>query len=513
LDPAQHSKVEPLVSQARQLSYIIDKEADQIAASSAGGKAQAQQANEKLKKDQHKLSGVLRQLLVLAGPKGSLAVLSLPISMAGVAHTLFVKLGASPVVEMASKRDLLSNKIGRAVGRLVKRRKSLEASGQDKKTLDALNGQITDLQEIGSKAKGVQREAARLHVHPSKDLSGFDAGKEVPGFEVLRGEIADYSELYKEKDIEAYLEESISEPEIYKLIGKQLVKRGSGGKADEKLMKLPKGYYYSARDNGLTISRTDESNKYTPRVYLDEGGVLQLGSKTPGKETDTRKILADYWQMAANFAKLGVKLPKEPKWSDPPEQSELDSYREALRGAVVTRYEKEELSVLDKNVLSSSMIPAKYNKIRGVIFELWIIKRGLMGVMGDPKPHFVNTEDHRLSKERRYSDGWIISGNMIKLVDAKAIQVNQLKSGRLTASRPNEKQIAQAKDYNEITKAGTIWEGVTPDGRVVKLPCRMVVYIFNHQVVADIWYPDLRKHIPDEERLETQPEAKKKVTD
>ena len=508
LEPAQDSKVKPLVSQARQLVSIIDKEADQIAASGAGGKAQAQQANEKLKKDQHRLSGVLRQLLVLAGPKGSLAVLSLPVSMAGVTHTLFVKLGASPVVEMASKRDLLSNKIGRAVGRLIRRRKDLETSGQDKKTLDELKGQITDLQEIGSKAKGVQEEAARLHVHPGKDLSGFDADKEVPGFKVLRGEITAYSELYGEKDIEGYLEESVSEPEIYKLLGKQLVKRGSGDKDDEKLVEDPKGYSLKKLKRRIYISRKDTSNKYTPDVHLDEAGVLRSGGKSQEKEADTRKILADYREMAANLSKIARlkdALPKEPEWSDPPTPSELKQYREELRTAVVAKYKGVPLSMFDKEVLSSAVIPATYNKIRGVMFELWVIQN-VPGVLGHPKPFFVPTEELRLSKDIRLSDGWMVGNNHIKLVDTKAIQVEQLKDGTPTASPPSEEQRAQAADYERITAAALPWTGVTADGTVVTLPCKMVVYIFNHQIVANIWYPRLLRIIHPS-RLETLPRA------
>jgi hypothetical protein len=97
---------------------------------------------------------------------------------------------------------------------------------------------------------------------------------------------------------------------------------------------------------------------------------------------------------------------------------------------------------------------------------------------------------------------------MIKLVDAKAIQVKQLKNGKPTASPPSDEHLAQAKDYDKVTEAETPWEGVTPDGKAVKLPCKKVVYVFNHQVVADIWYPDLLSQI-DPKRLETQPKAKK----
>jgi hypothetical protein len=438
--------------------------------------------------------------------------LELPLSMAGASHTLIITTGQGARVEMASRRDLLSNKIGRAVGRLLKRRKDLEASGQHT-VLEKLDEQIRDLKQIGAEARNVQKEAERLRVNPRKDLSGYAAGQEVTRFKALRGLIDTYGEYHREKDIEGYLDESVSEPPIYKLVGKQIVKRGSGDEADKKLVEHIEGYKLPLVDKRVHISRKEAANKATPEVHLDEAGVLKLGAKNPEKEEDPEERLEDYRQLATMFAeKLHVPAPEEPKWSSPPKKSELRSYREAIRDAVVEKYKNSKLSVFDKEVLSSAIIPPKHNKMRGVIFELWVIRSG-KGVLGDPKPYFAKSDDlDLLAEKRRHPDGWIINAGFITLVDMKAMQVTSRKDGTPTANGPDDDALNQASDYELITSLATPWEHVTPDGKVIKLPCTKVRYYFNHQIVADIWFPELTERI-NLSRLETEPKARTKPKD
>ncbi|MFM7364288.1 MAG: hypothetical protein ACKO11_07280, partial [Cuspidothrix sp.] len=70
----------------------------------------------------------------------------IPFAMNGEQHTLFLTLGKKPSLEMASKRDRLSNKIGRAIAKL---------QAQPSKTADQIK-QIEALKQIGKTAKLIQ---------------------------------------------------------------------------------------------------------------------------------------------------------------------------------------------------------------------------------------------------------------------------------------------------------------------------------------------------------------------
>lgn len=111
------------------------------------------------------------------------------LSMMGTPHKLILTAAASPKLEIESKRDLLSNKIGRAVGKIMK--------------IDpGKRGQIEDLKWIGGLAKKVQGEAISFGKDPTKRLN------EVPGYDGLKDAIEDYGKRWKVTDIEEFLTES-----------------------------------------------------------------------------------------------------------------------------------------------------------------------------------------------------------------------------------------------------------------------------------------------------------------
>ncbi|HYH84223.1 MAG TPA: DUF4157 domain-containing protein [Pyrinomonadaceae bacterium] len=118
-----------------------------------------------------------------------------PVTMMGTQHRLIVTPGARPKVEFESKRDLLSNKIGRAVGKMMK--VNPEAQG---------TGQIDDLKWLGSMAKTLQGKAIQTGTDPTKKLN------QIPGFEEAFVELKDaieaYGKRWKTTDIEELLTES-----------------------------------------------------------------------------------------------------------------------------------------------------------------------------------------------------------------------------------------------------------------------------------------------------------------
>jgi hypothetical protein len=115
-------------------------------------------------------------------------------SMNGNPHELFVEPGPILKIEMASsKRDLLSNKIGRAVGTLMQ---------QDPQP----STQIERLKAIGSMAKQLQNKAKEKGINPGTKLH------ELPGFEndlkSLAVAIQQYADDFNQSDIGELLKPS-----------------------------------------------------------------------------------------------------------------------------------------------------------------------------------------------------------------------------------------------------------------------------------------------------------------
>ncbi|PTL85201.1 DNA/RNA non-specific endonuclease [Vitiosangium sp. GDMCC 1.1324] len=138
------------------------------------------------------------------GPEKTSDKLERPVSMAGASHTLFITLGQGAHVEMASKRELLSNKLGRGVGALLQRKRDAERTG-DVELARKLQTQADDLKGIGSVAKRTQMEAMKLGTDPKKDLNGTEKGVQPAIFQTLAGEITAYGDLYKVTDLDQLL--------------------------------------------------------------------------------------------------------------------------------------------------------------------------------------------------------------------------------------------------------------------------------------------------------------------
>lgn len=98
------ARAHSIAANARKLAATIDQQADQVA-SGTGDKKALQKANDQLKKDEHTLAGLLRQLAELSGgSKGEFTVgESVPFSDGQQAHRLyFVVKGSDAVLMVAS---------------------------------------------------------------------------------------------------------------------------------------------------------------------------------------------------------------------------------------------------------------------------------------------------------------------------------------------------------------------------------------------------------------------------
>jgi hypothetical protein len=139
-------------------------------------------------------------------------VLALAVNMAGEVHRLFIIIGPAIKLEMESRRELLSNKIGRAVAVLhAERREAIRE--RDGEREGQLNGQIAWLTDIGRRASQVQREAIQFGTSPRGPVDQTATGMEIPGFSELAEEIRSYSLRYRVKDIEGLIEEHVTRSE------------------------------------------------------------------------------------------------------------------------------------------------------------------------------------------------------------------------------------------------------------------------------------------------------------
>jgi hypothetical protein len=118
--------------------------------------------------------------------------------MAGSTHKLILSPGK---LELESKRDLLSNKIGRAVGKIIQEDKK-------KPKKDQGDPRIEVLKTIGLLAKQVQNEAKSQGKDRKAQLH------EVPGYVELKRTIEAYADAFNAKDIDATLPEPSASPTV-----------------------------------------------------------------------------------------------------------------------------------------------------------------------------------------------------------------------------------------------------------------------------------------------------------
>ncbi len=114
---------------------------------------------------------------------GAPKTLELPFDMNGAAHTLYVALGSSAAVEMASKKDRISNKIGRAVAAILQ-----SGAKED-------DPRVVELKKIGKTASDVQKRAKAAT--PSSAVTAASLG-----FTKLAAEIRVFGKKHNVTDID-----------------------------------------------------------------------------------------------------------------------------------------------------------------------------------------------------------------------------------------------------------------------------------------------------------------------
>ncbi|UUF16431.1 MULTISPECIES: DUF4157 domain-containing protein [Flavobacterium] len=233
----------------------------------------------------------------------------------------------------------------------------------------------------------------------------------------------------------------------------------------------------SWKEKGLVISfstsTSDTEGQYTFDLSHTED---RVASRRSG-ETDFDALIAKYRIMYTNVLKSRRNLQWDPTWADTEKQSKIDTYRENFRDLIVDKY-ADSLEDLDNDVIKSTDIPAELNAVRGVIFELWLVRNRVM--TRTPRPMFFKNyyKSKKLTQDRD-ADGYDGSN----LVEAKAISVDRGPSG--------EEQ-TQMEDYKKIITAPKIpWVKEPDDKRTFD----KVQYNFTRESVKDLWVPHLRRVI------------------
>ena len=357
--------------------------------------------------------------------------------------------------------------------------KKKEQSEELRQGLNALDAVIAGykkqgatLEEMSAAVKSVRRKFKVF-----KSIEVVDSGED---WEI------DYTYNPKGKVTHAAPKAKSGKATVEDLLGKKVVSRGTGpGGKDEKRHEAPDGFLYQPDQKGKLSIRRQAKGDLSP-VHIDKNGFLRKGL-AEGEDPDLDKIVEDYKTMIASF-KLGKV--KEPSWSDPRKQSEVDDYRENMRAAILKKYGAT-LQELDDEVLSSGLIPPAYNKIRGEIFEVWVGQN--LKVLREPRPSFKATEKNLLQHDRQ-ADG-SISGTT--LVEVKAIDTETRKDdkGRDVpfVRGPGGDEQEQMQDYSKIIKKKLPWITVDKAGKEVKIVFTMVRYVFNNKTVAKKWKKSLNE--------------------
>jgi hypothetical protein len=144
-----------------------------------------------------------------------------------------------------------------------------------------------------------------------------------------------------------------------------------------------------------------------------------------------------------------------------------------MRDQIVNKYADEDVEKLSSDVLTSAVIPAELNRIRGDIFELWLERKGHMQRQS---PVF---KDRRLYR-KRIADG--IRGTA--LVDAKV---------RRPGARPDQEAQEQMEDYATIISRGLT--AINRGDAVQKGPFTRVIYMFSDDDLIALWRPTMAQKI------------------
>jgi hypothetical protein len=266
-------------------------------------------------------------------------------------------------------------------------------------------------------------------------------------------------------------EKEESGPGIETLIGQKLVTRRSTGDDTIDVASLPSGYEYrrlqrpkaDGQDGVYVIIARQrgfgqDENRY-PLVNINQQGILERGRGETVSATDTEKIAA--YQTLLRAAGIPSSA-----W---PTDETADQYRAKMRDLVAgaARY-RNNLELLDQQIISSRLLDAKYNRVIGEIFEIWYANH--RSLVRRPVARFIPASNNRLLQER-VADARLEGGT---LVENKAIS---------EARPPSREERAQMVDYNEIVTRPVPW--IDREGN--KKTFSRVRYAFNNAQVKTAW--------------------------
>jgi len=143
---------------------------------------------------------------------------------------------------------------------------------------------------------------------------------------------------------------------------------------------------------------------------------------------------------------------------------------------IVEAYEgPTHLGALDEDILSAGLVPPKYNRLVGQIFEEWVENN--YGVTRDPVPI--------VASEMFDQDVWPDGFKGDTLVEIKAIS---------EVRGPNSSEKEQMERYGVILNNQIEWLKPTKNGPK-SIRFKSVLYQFNNEDVAEAWLETIRKLI------------------
>jgi hypothetical protein len=156
----EKAQAHSLGGQARSLAASIDRQADRVAAGT-GDKAGLQKANEQVKRDEHRLAGLLRQLAEFSGGEKGELTIGEPVAFheGGKSHKLyFVRKGDDAVLMVASTPMTVRQRLIDFRSRLKGRTKGVGFFPDDQRR----NKALTLLAQAEGFTSGLDAEADRL---------------------------------------------------------------------------------------------------------------------------------------------------------------------------------------------------------------------------------------------------------------------------------------------------------------------------------------------------------------
>ena len=145
---------------------------------------------------------------------------------------------------------------------------------------------------------------------------------------------------------------------------------------------------------------------------------------TGGDTTSVDEKINDYRTI---LQKLKISF-TAPQVSNPATDNEADTFRRQMRDAIILTY-RSNVEALHTEVISSNVIPTKYNRIRGDIFEGWLASN-VPGIL-NRTPYLLKADS--VGEVEAMADGMIEAGTTATgstLIEAKAYSTPQAPTGK-----------------------------------------------------------------------------------